>query len=392
VALLAAGCGGHSGVSVSPRASLDTAKVDIRVTGLAPLENATITLTSRDVTGRAWSSHAVFEANKHGNIDVAQAPSQSGSYKGIWKMGLIAAMQPVQKVNGDAAYLWGQKQTFDVDVRQGLRTFTSSFERGVPSVLAAKLSLVQNGFIGEYYAPVHATHKPALLVFGGSEGGLRSRYIAANLAANGYPALAIAYFGLPGLPPILADVPLEYFERALRWLDTQPGVDPKHVFTLGVSRGSEAAQLLGVHFPNLVHGVVAVVPSDIVNCSYPSCDRSAWTLEAVPLPFERFFGNVLPTDEPTAQIRDTKIHGPILFLCAAHDELWPSCDYSGVAMETLKGFAYPHELIEANGGHGVGSLVPYDPSTAETNAAEKRDERARAAIWPQVLEFLARNG
>lgn len=391
--LLAAGCGGHRGVSISPRTSLNTAPVDIRVTGLAPLQNATITVTSRDANGRAWSSHGVFEANKYGNIDVARAPSQAGTYKGVWKMGLVATMQPVEKGSDEGAYIWADKETFRIDVAQGSRAFIGSFERDLPADVTAKLTLAKDGFIGKYYAPKHATHKPALLVFGGSEGGLHSTFIAASLAANGYPALAIAYFAEPGLPPILADVPLEYFVRALNWLDKQPGVDPAHVFTLGVSRGSEAAQLLAVHFPKLVHGVVAVVPSDLVNCSYPSCDRSAWTLNAIPLPFERYFGNIFPSDEPSARIPDEKLEGPILFLCAVHDELWPSCDYSGSAMGNLTHFAHPHELIEANGGHDIGLLVPYEPSpVVPATPSDVRDERARETVWPQLLDFLARNG
>jgi hypothetical protein len=51
--------------------------------------------------------------------------------------------------------------------------------------------------------------RPALLIFGGSEGGLSGTLIAALLAAHGYPALALAYFNAPGLPATLSDIPLE---------------------------------------------------------------------------------------------------------------------------------------------------------------------------------------
>jgi hypothetical protein len=62
-------------------------------------------------------------------------------------------------------------------------------------------------------------------------------------------------------------------------------------------------------------------------------------------------------------------------------------------MDSLTGFAYAHELIEANSGHDVGTLVPYDPSPVVlATPADQRDERAREAVWPQVLAFLARNG
>jgi pimeloyl-ACP methyl ester carboxylesterase len=149
-----------------------------------------------------------------------------------------------------------------------------------------RASISHDGFAGLYYAPPKP-RKPAILLFGGSEGGLQTGFLAATLAAQGFPTLAIAYFGYPGLPKILHHIPLEYFAKALRWLDRQPGVDPQHVFLLGISRGSEAAQLLGVHFPQLVHGVVAVVPSDYVNECFGtlSCSGSGWSLGGKPLAF-----------------------------------------------------------------------------------------------------------
>jgi hypothetical protein len=49
-----------------------------------------------------------------------------------------------------------------------------------------------------------------VLEFGGSEGRLSGsgRLIGAALASAGYPTLDIAYFGEPGLPATLTDVPL----------------------------------------------------------------------------------------------------------------------------------------------------------------------------------------
>jgi enterochelin esterase-like enzyme len=38
---------------------------------------------------------------------------------------------------------------------------------------------------------------------------------------------------------------------------------PADIYVSGGSRGGEAALLLGVHYPSLVHGVIASSPSDI---------------------------------------------------------------------------------------------------------------------------------
>ncbi|HEX5299779.1 MAG TPA: acyl-CoA thioester hydrolase/BAAT C-terminal domain-containing protein [Streptosporangiaceae bacterium] len=132
-------------------------------------------------------------------------------------------------------------------------------------------TLAADGFAGYLGQPdAGPRRRAAVLLIGGSEGGLPLPLTVALLAGQGYPTLGVAYFGLPGLPSSLADIPLECFARALRWLARQPGVDPARIAVLGVSRGSEAAQLLGVHYPGLVHAVIASVPDNAAACSYPT--------------------------------------------------------------------------------------------------------------------------
>lgn len=382
--------GARAGISVSPHVSSSTAPVDIRVRGLVAGKRATVSISSSDAAGRTWSSTALFRADEHGRIDTATMPSLAGSYTGVWRMGLIATMQA--HVATGASYVWpdGIPATFRVTAIQGRKGIASTLkrERGDAPLLRARLTLQHDGVIGAYYATASDRRRPALLVFGGSEGGLASTQIAASLAAAGYPSLALAYFGEPGLPQSLSNIPLEYFVPALRWLDRQPQVDPARVFTLGVSRGSEAAQLLGVHYPTLVHGVVAVVPGDFVNCAYPTCRGSGWSLNGVPLPYEPNFGALFPFDTPSARIPDERIKGPILFICAAQDEAWPSCSYAESAMSSLSHDRYKHELLEApDAAHEVGTLVPYEPTAGSMEATE----REREALWPELLAFLARS-
>ena len=174
--------------------------------------------------------------------------------------------------------------------------------------------------------------------------------------------LGVAYFGLPDLPFTLSDIPLEYFARALRWLDRQPDVDPAKIAVLGISRGSEAAQLLGVHYPDLVHAVIASVPSDAAICSYPGCRTVAWTLGGKPLPYTRDFDNPAPTDNPAAVIPDQRINGPAFLDCGEADETWSSCPYARAILSRLDRdhdrwahvlYAYPHA------GHLVGFLAAW---------------------------------
>lgn len=101
-------------------------------------------------------------------------------------------------------------------------------------------------------------------MLGGSEGGLPCDSEPSLLASHGFPTLALAYFGVPGLPSHLRLIPLEYFRRAFEWLGRQPGVDPAKLVVLGISRGGEAALLLGSTYPDLVHGVAEYVGSSKV--------------------------------------------------------------------------------------------------------------------------------
>ena len=67
---------------------------------------------------------------------------------------------------------------------------------------------------------------------------------------------------------------MEYFTKALEVLRAQPGVDPRHVLVAGESRGGEAALLLGAHFPGAVNGVIAGVPSSVVNPGWPDKEKA----------------------------------------------------------------------------------------------------------------------
>ena len=120
-----------------------------------------------------------------------------------------------------------------------------------PDVRVRSQTLAGPGFIGVFCSsPVK--RGPGILVLGGSEGGLAGEFLCRMLASHGYPTLALAYFGLPGLPPSLSGIRLEYFARALGWLGRQQGVDPEKVVVMGTSRGGEASLILGSIYPKLV--------------------------------------------------------------------------------------------------------------------------------------------
>lgn len=397
---------------VTPARSVEDQPIDIRLSGLTPRERVTLTLRSTDAKGVRWSSDAVYVADAHGVVDTRRSPSREGSYDGAWPMGLIASMTPTAPGRRGSVpeYFWPgatRAEAFSLSATAGGRPIASArFRRAwgnVPQV--EKDETVRSaGFVGSFFAPRGALRRAAVLVFGGSEGGLSTWLLASRFAADGYPALALAYFDAPGLPQKLEDIPLEYFRHALQWLDRQPQVDPQRAAVLGISRGSEAALLLGVHYPALVHGVLALVPSSVVNCGIEGagkrsgCIGPAWTLGERPIPYTREFGTThptRPTDVPAAVIPVERIRAPLLLACGGADSVWDSCAFSRAIVARLerKHAGIRHGLyVYPVAGHGVGALLPDEPGRLALDYlldfGVPADEQAREQLWPHVLAFL----
>jgi hypothetical protein len=207
-------------------------------------------------------------------------------------MGLFTLMAPPPGsaadwfLYGDAGY----EVTLEAAV-DGWVVATTTARRQDPlaaGVVEKKLRPAKGGLYGNLYLPeTTAARRPAVLVFSGSGGGLTTSSAAALLAAHGYPSLALAYFKVPGLPQTLHNIPLEYFTRALKLL-------------------------LGAHFPRLVNGVIAGVPSSVVNPGErPDASKPAWTLGGRPLPAvsPSEFGRPDQTSDPRAVIPVERIRG-----------------------------------------------------------------------------------
>jgi dienelactone hydrolase len=209
--------------------------------------------------------------------------------------------------------------------------------KGPHPVTTRALTVARDGMYGRWYTPADADRDmPAVVVLGGSKGGLRIAAFAKAFASYGYPALALAYFKAPGLPSELRRIPLEYFERAIRFARRQPGV--KRVVVAGGSRGGEAALLLGSTYPDLIGGVIGLVPAYQVN--------SGWTLR----------GREIPYDTP---IRVERIRGPILTASGGRDQVWSSSVYTDQIELRLEDehFRFPHQRLDyPREGHSLAGV------------------------------------
>jgi dienelactone hydrolase len=405
------------GFRISQRDSLYDVPLDVRVTGLRPGERVTVGLSATNAVGSRWSARATFVARAQ-VLDLAATAPVAGSYRGVAGMGLFESMRNRRFVS-----YFGPRdpQPFTLTaVIRGRLAASTTLVRELTSGNAqcVQQTVARAGFFGSYCAPPEGTaRRPAVLIFGGSEGGLAVADLARLLASHGYPTLALAYFHAPGLPANLVRIPLEYFARAARWLRRTAagasagtaggGTGSRPLVAWGFSRGSEAALILGVHFPGLVSAVIAGSPSSGANEAFSSHsalppNEPAWTLGGRALPVASPAGDPRSAGNPAAVIPVAGIRGPVLLLAGADDQLWPSPGYARAIMADLTAHhdPYLHQLKEfAGAGHVAGFAMPYDAGPARI--AEGRDilnvggtpvinSMAETGAWRDALAFLSR--
>jgi dienelactone hydrolase len=361
---------------VSPSSVLLDQPVNVRLTGVRPGRKIALDATTQDALGKRWRSHLVFRASSNGVVDTHA------------HMRLFWGMEPVAKPLDPQPFIPSVGPS-RVTIRAvaGRRTLATGavVRRGTTTgVSRTDATLAVQGFVGSYFTPSAGPVGPAVLQIGGALGSY-SYFPAALLAGHGYRTLSLAYFKEPGLPQTLKEIPLEYFAKALRWLGEQPGVDRNRILVYGVSRGAEAALLLGATYPELVHGVIASSPSADVIGAYPG-PGAAWTLDSKPV--------------PEGPIPVWQIVGPVLAFGGGKD-LYYSSAY---AVDEIVERAHEHGRhnfvghVYPDAGGGVGFGIPNLPVYGRViklgnhyigvGGTPGANTRAWAASWPLVLDFI----
>ena len=380
--------------------------VDVVVHGLRARQLVTIRYTTHDDEGIRWTSDATFEASPHGTIDLNTEAPRLGSYSGVAEMGLFWSVQPDSKPTREVDFNGsGQLEVIAGSTTVASTSIFRSIVAGSGGFSRKTYVVADHGFDGTYFPTLTRPtpgKRTAVVVLGGSDGETPSPRLGELLAAHGYPTLLLAYFRGPGLPQELSSIPLEYFARAITWFSQQDQVDPERITVMGISRGSEAALLLGANYPRLVHGVVAAVPTDVVHCARPIAPSpaaipSSWTLHGKPVPCTNS-DSAHPYDTPASVIPVERINGPVFAYCGEADSTWPSCTYAAAIFSRLQGHRRRWNDVLARfpgAGHFVGYTVPYEPVPASFVQSDKTytaDRQSLATVWPQLLGFLSRYG
>jgi dienelactone hydrolase len=275
-----------------------------------------------------------------------------------------------------------------------------------------------NGLVGRLFEPAEPGRHPGVVVLSGSEGGM-DEMEAALLSSHGYTAFALAYFGTPGLPRELVEIPLEYFRGGIDWLKAQASVDGSRLGIIGGSKGAEAALVVAATFPEF-KVVVARAPSHVVWEGIGKKKSSSWSLSGRPLDFVPFRGLPQKKMDGSGAVRlvdlyrsalDDKasvanafipverICGGVLLISGQDDQLWPSALMGEAVIARLKEhhFGYPYlHLCYEGAGHSIPmmcipALATITGGRFAVGGSAAPNARAQEDASPKMMRFLRDN-
>jgi len=405
----------------------------IRLEGAPPGAAVRVAIETDWPDGGRWAGAATFRADADGVVDASRDAPLEGGYEGVSAMGLVwsqeklVAATPADATGPLAANPAQSRLTAEAGGLRAEASMTARF--AAPGVTRRELR--EDGLVGTLFLPPGEGPHPAVVVLYGSGGGINEPR-AALLASHGFAALALGYFGAPGLPRYISNTPLEMFARGIDWLRATVSPPGGFVAVSGQSRGGELALLLGATFPERVSAVVAYVPGAVVHGAMSAADPAqggrdgaAWTLAGEPIPHvwqDNRTATWKPYDEGApprrhahgvetalgdaeavarARIPVERIRGPVLTISGTDDGSWPSTRYADMVEEALAAakHPWPHAHLAYEGaGHAISH--PYQPTThitwphpvsgvvATGGGTAATNAHASDASWHAMLAFL----
>ncbi len=251
-----------------------------------------------------------------------------------------------------------------------------------------------------------------VLVLSGSSGRVEHERCRV-LEAHGAVARSIRWFGGPGQPPGICEVPLETFTDALDELAGQAD----RLAVLGVSKGAEAALLVALRDARVRH-VVALAPTPVVWANVgPGHDgavrpqRSSWAWRGEPLPFVRYDDAAQPAGEPpsflplyeqslrthaddvaAARIPVEDLDADVVLVAGGDDRMWPSVRFAGeLAADRERAGRRTDVVTLAVAGHRCVLPGEEPPPPSRVNAhggTPEADAELGRLAWPVIAETL----
>lgn len=375
--------------------------LSIEVTGLEPHEAIQVTARMGGPSCLTWSSVSTARADAAGwsvlseNLISSMVSEPSVRYSDNIR-GSIDPLALQLSITGDHG-------------SGGEATLERRFLTGEVAVKQWRGEVVANLFL-----PQQRRAGRAVLVLGGAWGEFCwSNEVAAVLASSGAPALALAYFdwdGDHGLPTTISQLPLEYVDRAIDWLERySESPASSEIDVVGVSKGAELSLLVATHRSN-IRRLVAYAPSSHVwesvrsDGSQPA--TSSWSRDGEPIPFLRFEADdqfyedldksrlasfhqsalaEAAADHP-ARIPVENITADVLVMSLQYDTVWPSATMGSAIVDTMRRHGRcARELIVDGCGHTL--FVPGLPANTVDDVAA-RSALADRRSWQALHRHL----
>ncbi len=411
-------------IEISLEESLVDQEIIIKLNSLQPHEKIRIQALATDDNGLQWSSFGLFQADDLGEIDLSTQSPIQGSYQKMDSTGLLWSMQTTEP--GASFKIKKDRFLVTITAFRGEQEIASrELTRFLKAPNVQKILVQENGLNGILFLPPSKKPLPIVITLTGSSGGFGENRAQA-LASHGFAVLALAYFGVEGLPPNLQNIPLEYFETAFTWIKNQPAIDGSRVGIYGISRGAELALILGSWFPESVQAIVAVVPSSVVHGGLSTTPVPAWlyhnqqVLPSATKPSMNLSGNEGKDPEHLANasllflegMKDQKsfqaasipvenITASLLLISGGDDQLWPSTLYATQIQRRLEEKKSPISCQHVNypkAGHTINLPNLPQPGPAyyhpigkiwlSMGGTPEEDQHAAQDSWKKLITFF----
>ncbi len=410
-------------IDIQPRESLaDQPLTALKISNLPPHGTFTLRAETKDEAGVTWISWGIFKSDESGLIDVSKQAPLSGTFATADPSAIMWSMHPDGKMIDPVPKF--EKSTVEplsveISVRSGEEILAETTIKRLfhKTTEIVREPVDEKGVKGTLFYPKEKGSYPVVICLSGSGGGYDEAR-ASLLASHGFAAFALAYFGTGSLPEELSEVPVEFFERAVSWLQERDCVDSDKIAVYGYSKGGELALLLGSLYPQ-IKAVAAFSGSSFVwqGLKFGS-PCSSWTQGSKELPYlpmkipfytilKLIFGKkvafldsykrgmLTSKKDDAAIIQVEQINGPLFLVAGTDDQVWPATDFADRIIERLKQSEYQHTyeyFREEGAGHLVG--LPYFPSAEVyknlifTSGNNELSSVAMIKTWDAMIKFL----
>lgn len=382
----------------------------LEISGLPPRTKLQLQTEAMGANGK-WVSRATFEVGG-GEVSLASHAPTAGDWRRASGTAPIWAMKPGPETVS-SYFRPGREYTVTVTASVDGQTVGSvDLLRRQFSPAVSSGPVKAEGLVGHYASPPTNRPRPGVILLHGADGNVM-RDEAEMLAARGYHALALKYFGTEeALPDTFVEVPRSYFDEAATWLLEREGVAGDKLGVYGWSAGGEGALFLA-GYADWVGAVVAKNASGIATWGFKyggPADGPKWSVDGEPVPsldhpggssgnpYESLLAAATSREVENVTYPIENSSGPIILVSGDLDAHWPSPRLSGYAVTQLErldeGGRIEHVTYPKTGHRIPIPTTPTFPYTTGNDVADGATRlgvaQAAADSWSRTLSTYGR--